>query len=299
MKSSIIKLLAISFILLFSLSHAEAQFFGKKGNKKSGSMGEIPQVQLGLKGGVNLNHLEATQSYSVITPVDLGSSLTNQKVYDKPYSNMGTQIGLVAAFAINNKMVINAEPAFMTLKFGYQNEYSWSQGEDSFVNTEYDFDHALNYLDIPLTIKYHLTDGPIKPFIQAGGYYAFLTNANKTVNATIEDSALGGSGDLTTNSSRLGVNDLFITSNAGLVGGVGVSIDVGNSPGDMDGSSDLGTVRFTLSVNYRQGLHNVVDVKNRFKDSALVSGNYDVLDDLRFKNIEVSAGVLFTMKYSK
>ncbi|MGI9544898.1 MAG: hypothetical protein ACR2MX_16675, partial [Cyclobacteriaceae bacterium] len=146
MKSSIIKSLAMSFVLLFSLSHAEAQFFGKKGNKKSngksGSLGEIPQVQLGLKGGVNLNHLEVSQSYSVITPVDLGSLLTNQKVYDKPYSNLGTQIGLIGAFAINNKMVINAEPSFMTLKFGYQNEYSWSQGEDSFVNTKYDFDHA-------------------------------------------------------------------------------------------------------------------------------------------------------------
>ena len=302
MKLDIIKAFGLSLIFLLSMSELQAQFLGlgKKDGKrssKSSPSGEIPQFQFGLKGGINLNHLESIESHSVITPVDLGTLLTNQKVYDKPYSNIGTQIGLSAAFALNHQLVLSVEPTFMTLKFGYQTAYSWSQGEDSFVNTDNDFDHALNYLDLPVMVKYHFTTGQIKPFVQAGGYYAFLTNANKTVTTTIEDSALGGSGDLTTSSQRLGVNDLFITSNAGIVGGAGVSIDVGGSPG-LDGNSDLGTVRFSLSVNYRQGLHNVVDVKNRYQDSELVSGNYDVLDDLKFKNIEVSISCLFTMKYS-
>jgi hypothetical protein len=81
------------------------------------------------------------------------------------------------------------------------------------------------------------------------------------------------------------------------LGGAGLSLDIGSSPSSMSGSTDLGTVRFVLGVNYRYGLHNIVDVKTRFNDSYLTSGVYDVTDDLELRNIEIYLGCQFTLKY--
>ena len=63
------------------------------------------------------------------------------------------------------------------------------------------------------------------------------------------------------------------------------------------GFEDLGTVRFVLGVNYRYGLHNIVDVKTRYNDSFLTSGVYDVTDNIELRNIEIYLGCQFTLKY--
>jgi len=297
-----------------------AQFAGKDGKKprkegnkfslfgggnknsnssKSTSKGEAPQWQLGIKGGVNLSHVEATESHTVVTPLDLSSSLTNGKVYDKAYSNMGNHIGLTGSVALSPNISLGFEPGYATYKFGYETSYEWSQFENvqSFVNVSNDIDHVVSYLDLPITLKYHFKTGPLKPFVQLGGYYSFRTNADKEVTTIVEDGAAGGLGELSSNSQRVGVDDLFIRSSAGLVGGAGLSLDVGSSPSGMSGGSDLGTVRFVLGVNYRYGLHNIVDVQNRFDDSYLTSGAYDVTDDLELRNIEIYLGCQFTLKY--
>lgn len=271
---------------------------GTKGSSIGGG-GDAPQWQLGLKGGVHLADVKPTQSYTVITPLDLSSNLTNNKLYDKPYSNIGNHIGLSGSFALSPNLSLGLEPGYATYKFGYQTFYNWDQFEDqqSFVNVSNDVDHVISYLDIPLTVKYHIKTGPVKPFLIAGGYYGFRTNADKSINTTIEDGAAGGLSELSSSSQRQGVDNLFIRSSAGILGGAGVSIDVGNSPSNISGSTDLGTVRFLLGVNYRYGLHNIVDVRNRFNDSSLTSGVYDVTDDLEMKSIEIYVGCQFTLKY--
>ena len=298
----------LTVLLLCFASVAMAQFSGKKDGKKprkdsnkvkSAFKGEAPQWQLGVKGGVNLSHVEATQSYTVVTPLDLGSNLTNAKMYDKPYSNMGSHIGLTGTFAVNPNFAIGFEPGYTTYKFGYETSYEWSQFEDqqSYVNVTNDVDHSISYLDFPLSIKYHLKTGPLKPYVQIGGYYGFRTNADKNINTRIEDGAAGGLDEISNVSNRIGVDQLFIRSSAGILGGAGLSLDVGSSPSGMNGGSDLGTVRFVLGVNYRYGLHNVVDVKTRFNDSPLTSGSYDVTDDLELRNVEIYLGCQFTLKY--
>ena len=288
----------LTLCLVCLSSVAIAQFTGKEG-KKPGTKGEAPQWQLGIKGGVNLGHVEATKSYSVVTPLDLSSSLTNGKVYDKAYSNMGNHIGLTGSVALSPNFSLGFEPGYATYKFGYETSYEWSQFENlqAFVNVDNDIDHVVSYLDLPITIKYHLKTGALKPFVQLGGYYSFRTNADKEVTTVVEDGAAGGLGELSSNTQRVGVDDLFIRSSAGLVGGAGVSLDVGSSPSGMGGSSDLGTVRFVFGVNYRYGLHNIVDVQNRFDDSYLTSGAYDVTDDIELRNIEIYLGCQFTLKY--
>jgi len=315
LRSTILTLLLICFT-----SMAMAQFASKKDGKKprkdgskfslfnggkksrqtkSGFKGEAPQWQLGIKGGVNLSHVEATKSYSVVTPLDLGSELTNAKTYDKPYSNIGNHIGLTGSVALSPNLSLGIEPGYTTYKFGYESSYEWSQFEDaqSYVNVSNDIDHSISYLDFPLSIKYHLKTGPLKPFVQIGGYYGFRTNADKTINTTIEDGAGGGSDELSNTSQRTGVDELFLRSSAGILGGAGLSLDVGNSPSSVSGSTDLGTVRFVLGVNYRYGLHNIVDVKTRYNDTQITSGSYDVTDDLELRNIEIYLGCQFTLKY--
>jgi hypothetical protein len=107
----------------------------------------------------------------------------------------------------------------------------------------------------------------------------------------------GGLDQLSENSQRIGSDELFLRSSTGILGGAGISLDVGDSPSSMGGGTDLGTVRFVLGVNYRYGLHNVVNVKNRYNDSLLTSGSYDVTDDLELRNIEIYLGCQFTLKY--
>jgi hypothetical protein len=311
------------FILSLVLvsSTVMAQFAGKDGKKprkdanktglfsggnkknhtksKSGVKGEAPQWQLGIKGGVNLSDVEVTQSYQVITSLDLSSSLTNGKLYDQAYSNMGNHIGLTGAVALSPNVSLSFEPGYATYKFGYESSYQWSQFEDqlSFVNVSNDIDHVVSYLDLPISLRYHLKTGPLKPYVQIGGYYGFRTNADKNVNTTIQDGAAGGLGELSNTSQRVGSDHLFIRSSAGVLGGAGVSLDVGNSPSSMSGSTDIGTVRFALGVNYRYGLHNIVDVTTRYDDSYLTSGSYDVTDDLQLRNIEIYLSAQFTLKY--
>ena len=260
---------------------------------------ESPQFQLGIKGGVNLSDVEVTGSYSVVTPLDLSSSLTNGKVYDKAYSNVGNHIGLTGSVALSPNVSLGFEPGYATYKFGYETSYEWSQFEDlqSYVNVSNDIDHVVSYLDLPVTLKYHLKTGLLKPFVQLGGYYGFRTNADKNVTTTVEDGAAGGLEELSSTSQRIGVDHLFIRSSAGVLGGAGISLDIGNSPSGMSGGSDLGTVSFVLGVNYRYGLHNIVDVKTRFNDGYLTSGAYDVTDDLKLRNIEIYLGCKFTLKY--
>ena len=312
--------ITLTLCLLCIASLAMAQFAGKEGkrprkdgnkfslfgggnkqskNSKTSATGEVPQWQLGIKGGVNLSHVKATQSYSVVTPLDLSSSLTNGKVYDKAYSNMGNHIGLTGSVALSPNVSLGFEPGYATYKFGYETAYEWNQFEDlqSFVNVSNDIDHVVSYLDLPISLKYHIKTGPLKPFVQLGGYYGFRTNADKNVSTVIQDGAAGGLDELSNTSQRIGVDDLFIRSSAGILGGAGVSFDLGSSPSGMSGGTDLGTVRFVLGVNYRYGLHNVVDVKTRFNDSYLTSGAYDVTDDLEFRNIEIYLGCQFTLKY--
>ncbi|MDH3708512.1 MAG: PorT family protein [Cyclobacteriaceae bacterium] len=300
---------------------AMAQFGGKDGkkprkdSKKTGFIGgkknngapkgartgggDSPQWSLGIKGGVHLSDVVSTQSYTVVTPLDLSSNLTNNKLYDQPYSNIGNHIGLTGAFSINPNITLNLEPGYATYKFGYQTSYSWDQFEDqqSFVQIDNDVDHTISYLDIPLSIKYHIKTGPLKPYIMVGGYYGFRTNADKEITTIVEDGAAGGLDEISSSTQRIGVDNLFIRSSAGVMAGAGVSLDVGNSPSNVSGSTDLGTVRFVLGANYRYGLHNVVDVQNRFEDSALTSGLYDVTDDLEVRSIEIYVGVQFTLKY--
>lgn len=300
---------------------ATAQFAGKEGRKprkeprkfsllggkkksavpKSpvGGKGDAPQWSLGLKGGVHLTDVISTQSYTVVTPLDLSSNLTNNKLYDQSYSNIGNHIGLSGAFALNPNITLSLEPGYATYKFGYQTSYNWDQFEDqqSFVRIDNDVDHVISYLDIPLSVKYHIQTGPLKPFILVGGYYGFRTNADKEITTIVEDGAAGGLDEISSSSQRIGVDELFIRSSAGIMAGAGISLDVGNSPSNISGSTDLGTVRFLLGANYRYGLHNVVDVQKRFEDTSLTSGLYDVTDDLELRSIEIYLGVQFTLKY--
>ncbi len=283
----------------------KVSLFGGKKNAKgtpkgpSGGGGDTPQFSLGLKGGVHLTDVESTKSYTVITPLDLSSNLTNNKLYDKSYSNVGNHIGLAGSMALSPNLSLNLEPGYATYKFGYQTSYTWDQFEDqqSFVTIDNDVDHVISYLDLPISVKYHIKSGPIKPFILIGGYYSFRTSADKEITTKIEDGAAGGLSELSSISERVGVDNLFLRSSAGILGGAGVSIDVGNSPSNVSGSTDLGTVRFLLGVNYRYGLHNIVDVQNRFNDSSLTSGVYDVTDDLELRSIEIYIGCQFTLKY--
>ena len=115
-----------------------------------------------------------------------------------------------------------------------------------------------------------------------GVFYSVLLNAVKTVNVSSLDEAAGGTNTITSEPLIVGVKDLF-SNYAGWMGGVGASYQLGN-------------VRLVLDASYRQSLSNIVNPQNRFANDRL-SGIGDAQDDLNLKNVVISAGVLFPLRY--
>ena len=67
----------------------------------------------------------------------------------------------------------------------------------------------------------------------------------------------------------------YIRSQYGLVGGVGFSVD-------------LNYFRLSLECNYRYGLNNITNRKNRHEQQRMINGTYDVPDDIKLQNLEFS-----------
>ena len=92
--------------------------------------------------------------------------------------------------------------------FEYTTRSSWSDIEDpvNTLNINYLHGTQLNYLQFPLSVKYDLMRGIIRPFIGAGGYYDLLLNASRTIEKSGTDRASGSNGSFTDDPITIGIN---------------------------------------------------------------------------------------------
>ena len=247
-----------------------------------GAFGET-QLWLGLKGGINFAKALPSERYAVFTSTvsdDLNKDF--EKNYDN-FSSNGYQFGMVFNFNFLKFLSLSFQPEYQSFKFGYENKYKWAgTGSNSVILTQH-HRFTLNYLELPLVVRFDVLRKRFRPYLQGGAFYRTLLKADENVDYTSLDNASGAKNPIENTYPTIGANDLFIKSGIGLMGGVGMSYDLGN-------------VRLALDAFYKFGFNNITNEKNRYSDDRLTSTG-DVLDNMKIRNIAVSFSVVFPMKY--
>lgn len=240
------------------------------------------QWWLGFKAGGNATAVTPETKFSGFSPVNYNAT-ENEKTYED-YDGISGHAGLEITF-YHHGWSFSFQPNYRRQQFTYDNDYNWEEtnNPDNSLVLNYKQNHLLDYIELPLFIKYDLTQTKFRPFIQVGAYYATLVNAQKAVEISGTDFASGDAGPFETQELIIGVNDLFLKSSTGLAGGVGFSYDFWN-------------VRLVFDATYRHGLNNIVNVKNRYAVNELASIG-DAMDDIKLKNISVAIGCVFPLRF--
>lgn len=253
-----------------------------KGNRKESGSFLSRQGWLGLKLGINLTEALPETRYSAFSPIRK-SEINTDKQYEN-FKKVGLQAGIELTYRIKF-IAISIQPNFRRQIFSYRNEYIWNDTEipDNTLQLNYYQEQYLDYVDIPLTLKFEYPAKSFRPFVEVGGYYGWLVDANKRVIVTGIDRASGSSRYFEREAISVGAKDIYENFSTGLVGGIGVYYDAGN-------------IRLSLEVKYRYGLNNIASEKNRYRDNRL-AGIGDVSDDFRMNNGAIGLGVLFPMRF--
>lgn len=255
--------------------------FGSFAGEVSGSGGST-RWGFGIKGGMNLTQAQPGDQFSVFSYTIEPEHTLAEKEYHKSSENKGFQVTFITKYALFNNISISLQPTFASYTYGYKSNYAWLDFENN-NNSLYLFythEQTLNYIEAPLLIRYDILDTPIRPFVHGGAYYGRLLNAVKEVDVAGQDNASGATEEFNGATSTLGIDDQYVKSQYGIIAGGGISLA-------------LGPANFELGVDYRVGMNNIVNENNRFSDNTLVSGSYDILDDMKLRNLSFSMGVIF------
>ncbi|GIV38622.1 MAG: hypothetical protein KatS3mg033_0422 [Thermonema sp.] len=239
------------------------------------------QWWMGIKGGVNLSRFEVLESHGVYTLLTPDLQVNYEKSYES-FERYGSQIGLPVMFNHKSGLSVAIEPTLIIMNMGYKMQYAWQESGQELL---LDYTHRVNfrYLETPLLIRYMPIATRLRPYVMAGAYYGMLLQADKYAEVNSYDAASGAVNSVQNNAPVIGAKDLFIRSNWGFTGGLGVSFDAGN-------------VRLALQALYKYGMNNITNVRNRYADNRLI-GQGEAFDDLRTENIEISFSCLFPMKF--
>jgi hypothetical protein len=205
---------------------------------------------------------------------------------EKTYDGMlpGGQAGITVSFYHRGFSFI-FEPAFKTQQFGYGTTYQWVSEQTPENSLEINYAHGVNlqYIQVPVFLRYDFLQGKFRPFVQVGGFYNRLINAKKTVSTSGTDTASGTAGSFQDQEVTFGATELFNKQNYGIAAGGGVSYDIWN-------------VRFILAVNYMYGMNNITNAENRYNGNPLVDTG-DVMDDIHLRSIDVSLNCVFPLRF--
>jgi outer membrane protein W len=284
--------LYVVLILIFIGWSAEAQIkptrrkagFGNQAAKAK-KQDEFLQKQwwIGLKGGLNLTQAIAQLRYTVLTGTGGYPASQLDKSYDG-FNKTGSQAALEITFYYKG-FSFSFQPSYRHSRFSYSNRFEWTDNENvtNHLVLNYKQENLVDYVDLPLIVKYDLTKTKLRPYVQAGIFYSVLANASKSVVVEGTDFASGGSNQFTNQPLIVGAKDLFNKSYWGILAGAGADYNLGN-------------VRLVLDVRYQLGMSNIANTSNRFSNDRL-SGIGDALDDMKLNNIVISTGVLFPLRF--
>jgi hypothetical protein len=241
-----------------------------------------PRFLVGLRLGTNFTLVQPGDRYLVLEPVESAEMDAYQKDYGFHLGHSrGTQFGLVLEYALSKHLSITVQPAVSTVKFQYKNTFKREREDREDVTLNYIHRNQLGYIEVPVLLTYRRLGGKLKPYFQVGGYYGMLTSGEKSLRAfslpdknEYEEQAI------------IGIKEQFTASNIGFWLGGGIAYEPGGSG-----------VRLQVELNYRHGLNNIVDESMRFENKELMFSYYDVFDDMKIRNWDLSVKVLLPLSY--
>ncbi|HLP60568.1 MAG TPA: outer membrane beta-barrel protein, partial [Candidatus Deferrimicrobium sp.] len=137
--------------------------------------------------------------------------------------------------------------------------------------------HNLEYLEIPFLFKYRLIKPKFKPYIQVGIYYSMLQSATKSLQAVSRNREYK-------ENAIVDIKQLINRSNLGIWAGAGIELYIWG-------------FRLQIETNYKFGLKNIVAKANRFTNEQLMFAFYDVFDDMKLRNWELTLKVLLPISF--
>jgi hypothetical protein len=254
--------------------------------KKSGNYRDPffdTQWWIGLRLGTNFTKAKPVERYSAYT----STQTTDTDAFDKDYQGFGkggVLGGLEMTFYFKG-ICLSFQPDYRRQEFTYKNYYAW--GDPANPTNAYEISsttqNRLDYIHLPLLVRYEPLKGRLRPYIQAGGYYANLMAAYKAYTASTTDHSSGTASTYISEEIISGSRDLYIRSNWGWIAGGGVSYPVGN-------------FRLAADVTYRRNTNNITNVANRYENERY-TGAGDIADDIKLRNITVSFALLVPLRY--
>jgi hypothetical protein len=276
-------LLALLFLLTaFSSVHAQKKKPVSNMRRTDMALTQFIEKQwwLGIKSGTTLSGINVLQGFSGFSPINYQSS-------PKKYENY-RQAGFAALFDIAftyRHLGVSFTPGYRNARFAYQTSYTWTDmlNPDIRLDLNNTHEHRIEYVDLPLSVRYDITATRLRPYVQLGTYYALLVQAFKTLRSTGNDYASGGISAFSFAPVNQTVTSQFAPRHWGLLAGAGLHYQAGN-------------IRFNLDLQYRHGMSLVNSTRNRY-DNVSFSGLGEVMDDVKLHALLIQAGVLFPMKF--
>lgn len=276
MKKIILALLAVAIA-----NAAMAQF--KKPKRVNDNPLKGTQWWVGIGGGINLSQVDVGNVYHVLIPTQINAE-SPEKEYES-YQSLGFQFDLAVSYHLGAVSFI-LQPSYVQYSFDYHTRFVWENAENQAQRVELNNLHHqnLNYLNVPLKVRYEIHKGKVIPFIQAGGFFGFLIGADKVIETSGIDNASGSDNILPVAEHANKITGLLNEHNYGLMAGLGAILPIGDG-------------RFSLEINYQHSLPNIVQPGKRYRVDKFVTGAYDVLDDWSLRNLLVNANFSIPLKF--
>ncbi len=242
---------------------------------------------IGVKGGANFTQTTVTNSFSAFQYTTPPIEDLSEKSYMSVFKNTpGTHFGLSATFEFNSILGLSFEPAYAQYRFGYKNAYRWESTEllDQVITIDYEHQHRVSYVELPLFIRFSAGSGRIAPYVQGGGFINLVHNASKSAAATITDQAGGSTEALTGDNNDVAIDHLMNRYYYGLAGSAGIAFN-------------LPYMRVALDFSYRRGFNTITDTNARFTDVRSSNISFDVMDDMQLNNMQFSLVLHFPVNF--
>jgi outer membrane protein W len=281
--------LLLAFLIFTFIFESSAQQSKQKksavtinAQKNSNEMFLKKQVWLGLKAGTNLVNPILQHRHGVIQATNYDPTRIHKKY--NAFNLLGSQIALEFSYYFHG-FTLSFQPGYQQNQFDYTQNMAWSDDSNPLdsVTMHYTHTQKVDYLVLPLILKYEFPGNKLRPYVQAGVYQNILLNATKNVAIRGVDLASGGVDEFKQQSLQMGAKDLFAKNQWGLIGGAGIYYNLGN-------------VRLNLDVQYFYGMSSISNYKNRY-DNNLQLGTSDAFDDLSLNALSLSVGCLFPMRF--
>lgn len=216
-----------------------------------------PTLMAGVSGGINWPNINVEKTYSVVhgdDDPDLGtyeSEIRYQlgaQIEQRVYQNLWAELGL------------------------QYRQTSYRHNLNNVQETTISYNEKLNYLGVPLSLKYYILNYPLTPYVQAGADFSWLLQALSTTSR-------GEESDLV---DRTELRNSYMT---GFFGAAGVSYA-------FRGFRVFGDFRYVY-------FHDLVNKEGtRYADEVNLYKYYYIDDDFRMNNLQVNVGASYVLHYS-